>query len=66
FIADLSPAAAGLNPKTGMGWTERVLRLLEIHGPFTLAWMEAVFRAADQRASSQTLKDELLYPEEMP
>lgn len=64
FSVDLSVAAAGLNPKTGMGWTERVLKLLETHGPFTLAWMEAIFRAADQRASNLSVKDELLCQKE--
>lgn len=47
----LAPAAVGLNPVTGRGWTERVLGLLQQHGPFALAWLEAVMRAADQRAS---------------
>ncbi len=47
----LAPAAAGLNPLTGRGWTERVLGLLKRHGPFALAWLEALLRAADQRAT---------------
>jgi CRISPR-associated endonuclease/helicase Cas3 len=51
---DLSPAAAGINPRTGRAWTDRVLGLLDRHGPFALAWMEAVMRAADQRASRLT------------
>lgn len=51
FKAALSLAAAGLNPKFGAGWTERVLGLMKQHGPFALAWMEALLRAADQRAS---------------
>lgn len=66
FTVDLSVAAAGLNPKSGMGWTERVLKLLEKHGPFTLAWMESIFRAADQRASRLSIKDEYLNSEETP
>jgi CRISPR-associated endonuclease/helicase Cas3 len=66
FTIDLSIASAGLNPTFGEGWTERVLRLLADHGPFTLAWMEALFRAADQRASRLNINDDLLNPEEMP
>lgn len=63
-LLDLAPAAAGLNPRTGAGWTERVLSLLDRHGPFALAWLEALLRAADQRASRLTnVCDELLNPE---
>lgn len=54
----LAAAAAGLNPHTGRGWTERVLGLLRRHGPFTLAWLEALMRAADQQATQdRTLVD---------
>ncbi len=60
---DLSPAAAGLSPRTGPSWTERVLGLLTRHGPFTLAWLEALLRAADQRASRAVVHDELLEEE---
>lgn len=49
---NLAPAAAGLNPHTGRGWTERVLGLLETHGPFALAWLESLIIAADHRASA--------------
>lgn len=57
----LAAASVGLNPHTGSGWTERVLRLLQRHGPFTLAWLEALMRAADQRASADsTLADPAL------
>lgn len=57
----LAPASVGLNPHTGRGWTERVLTLLDQHGPFALAWLEAVMRAADQRASRDaTLADPAL------
>lgn len=59
-LLDLSPAAAGLSPRTGKSWTERVLGLLNDFGPFTLAWLEAILRAADQRASRQTINDRLL------
>ena len=57
---DLSPSEAGLSPRTGRSWTERVLDLVEGLGPFTLAWLEALLRAADQRASSLTIADKLL------
>jgi CRISPR-associated endonuclease/helicase Cas3 len=56
----LAAAAAGLNPQTGKGWTERVLGLLQHYGPFTLAWLEAILRAADQRASKLIAADPLL------
>lgn len=60
---DLAPAAAGLNPSTGAGWTERVLGLLERHGPFALAYLESLLRASDQRASRTAVQDELLQRE---
>lgn len=60
---DLSPAAAGLSPRTGPSWTERVLALLALHGPFVLAWLESLLRAADQRASRMAVRDELLNQE---
>lgn len=56
----LATAAAGLNPVTGRGWTERVLGLLQAHGPFALAYLEALLRAADQRASRAPVADPLL------
>ncbi len=62
---DLAPASAGLNARTGRGWTERVLGLLDQYGPFTLAWLEALLRAADQRASRLQTPDPLLANEPM-
>ena len=62
---DLSPSEAGLSPSTGRSWTERVLNLLERFGPFSLAWLESLLRAADQRASdSMWQTDELLQAQE--
>lgn len=56
----LDAAAVGLNPLTGRSWTERVLGLLQRHGPFALAYREALLRAADQRASKALVADPLL------
>lgn len=36
----------------GASWMERTLRLLGHHGPFRLAWLEALVRIADWRASA--------------
>ena len=61
---DLSPSETGLHPRTGRSWIERVLSLVEHLGPFTLAWLEALLRSADQRASEQTILDTLLQNQE--
>jgi len=37
---------------TGPSWSERTHRLLDRHGPFRLAWLEALLRIADWRASA--------------
>lgn len=50
-ILSLDPAGLGFSPKTGASWTERVLGLLEKFGPFRLAFLETLLRAADCRAS---------------
>ncbi|MBL8340321.1 MAG: Fic family protein [Rubrivivax sp.] len=62
----LDAAAAGLNPITGRGWTERTLGLLAQHGPFALAYLEALLRAADQRASRVPVEDPVLEPDNAP
>lgn len=36
----------------GPSWTERILKLLDEHGPFRLAWLETLVRLADWRASA--------------
>ena len=57
---DLSPSEVGLNPRTGRSWAERVLDLVAHYGPFSLALLETLLRAADQRASRQVAVDVLL------
>ena len=55
----LAGAEMGLNQLYGASWTERVSRLRELHGPFKLAYLEALLRAADARASRlTTMEDE--------
>jgi CRISPR-associated endonuclease/helicase Cas3 len=55
-----SPAGIGLSPRTGASWTERVLSLRAERGPFELAFLEAILRAADIRASQADTSDPLL------
>jgi CRISPR-associated endonuclease/helicase Cas3 len=47
----LEPAQLGLSDTTGPSWTERTIELLRTHGPGALAFLEALFRAADIRVS---------------
>lgn len=56
----LEPAQLGLSSVTGPSWTERMLDLLRQFGPATLAWLEALIRAADIRASRLNTADPLL------
>ena len=43
----------GLSSASGPSWRERTCALLATHGPFRLAWYEAILRVADQRASKR-------------
>ena len=47
-----SPPFVGVDGVGEPSWIERVLRLRDAIGPFRLAYLEAVLRAADERASA--------------
>jgi CRISPR-associated endonuclease/helicase Cas3 len=47
----LDPVRLGLSKCYGPSWMERVLDLRNCYGDFQLAWLEALIRAADVRAS---------------
>ena len=49
----LSTMELGWDETTQESWTERTRALLTRFGPFLLAWMEALVRLADWRASAQ-------------
>lgn len=49
----LDLAEIGASERFGRSWSERVERLLATYGPFQLAFLEALLRAADWRASEQ-------------
>jgi CRISPR-associated endonuclease/helicase Cas3 len=48
----LAPTELGLSEDGDVTWSERVLTLLEREGPFRLAYLEMLVRAADERASA--------------
>lgn len=60
FSLTLAPAVLGLSPLTGRSWRDRTAALLRIHGPGSLAYLEALLIAADRRASKFTTVDPLL------
>jgi len=62
-VLTLSPAAVGLSSRTGISWRERCIGLMERHGPAALAFLEAILRAADVRASRLTTSDPTLVAE---
>jgi hypothetical protein len=47
----LEPAGVGLSRRTGRSWRERTIALQERWGACGLAFLEALFIAADRRAS---------------
>lgn len=62
----LDPAHLGLSARYGPSWGERVHGLVEEFGPFTLAYLEALLRVADVRASRLETPDPLLVQEGVP
>jgi len=59
----LEPAALGLSTRTGASWRERCLSLLDRYGPAALAYLEALLRVADVRASRLNTHDPALLEE---
>ena len=59
----LEPACLGLSSRTGRSWRERTTNLQKRWGTCGLALLEAVFRAADIRASLRHAPDPSLEPE---
>jgi CRISPR-associated endonuclease/helicase Cas3 len=49
----LDPMELGLSQRYGASWRERMQFLLERLGPFRLAYLEGLLRAADCRASDE-------------
>jgi CRISPR-associated endonuclease/helicase Cas3 len=62
----LEPSKLGLSPKTGISWRERCIGLQERFGPASLAFLEAILRAADVRASQLSTNDPALATEGNP
>ena len=52
-VLDMSMAQIGLNHRDQRSWLERSLTLLDWLGPFRLAYLEALLRASDARASQE-------------
>ena len=49
---DLEPMLLGRSDSGAQSWAERVLRLRDEYGPFRLAFLEALVKIADERASA--------------
>jgi len=56
----LDCAYLGLSPRFGRSWRERTLALQRTYGSAALAWLEALVRTADVRASRAASGDPLL------
>ncbi len=53
----LALAEMGIDARYGASWADRVTHLIDRHGPTNLAWLEALLRAADWRASQLASED---------
>jgi CRISPR-associated endonuclease/helicase Cas3 len=53
----LDATLLGLGPDGRASWTERMVRLRDVLGPFRLAYLEMLLRVADERASEKAGKD---------
>ncbi|PQO25816.1 hypothetical protein C5Y96_23710 [Blastopirellula marina] len=53
-VLHLDVSQLGISARYGVSWTERVQRVRQTWGIFTLAWLEAIVRAADGRASQDS------------
>ena len=53
---DLSLMEMGWDPKRGPSWLARMIGLRDRFGPFRLAWLETLLRAADARASGAEMR----------
>ncbi len=62
----LAPASLGISPNTGISWRERSQGVMERHGQTGLAFLEALLRAADVRASRLKTNDPALPLEATP
>jgi CRISPR-associated endonuclease/helicase Cas3 len=60
IVLTLDPMELGLSPRYGASWRERMQFLLERLGPFHLAYLEGLLRAADCRASDD--EDSMVAP----
>ena len=58
-LLDLSIARIGLDSRGRRSWLDRSTALLDRLGPFRLAYLEALIRAADMRASKMEQEDTL-------
>ena len=56
-ILDMSIARIGIDENERRSWLEQSIALLERYGPFRLAYLETIVRAADMRASAEEQKE---------